>query len=447
MTTNLIPNEPAAADSNRLALEQITAAGETAVLGPGTYHVNGFNLRGGAVVGVGPESIVKNSVLGGGFPQSSSVWVYPEGLGYADTVKVQARRTVSIDPALVHFYPPGSMVNLFVYDGYQSPTGQLATRRRVVDNSNGLLNLDGDLDKRLNRAKYMTAAVPVARGDNEGSALLAIGSGPPFDKGDTVFVSDGATLANSDHGEWRRVVSANATVIELDRPLRRTYGQSCAIKMRPVSNVVLRDLTIDQPATATVAAFFKYCTNWLLERVTVPGTLAFGSSADITLTDCNIGRPDNDALSLNACHDVRAYGCRFNGIVMEEGCLDIDLSGGRCEHGWANGVKTSVGCERIRLHGMRITDPHAAGISIGGRECLVEDVTVAGGIGNSLTGERSRLRNWRSDSQVVLYAGVGLSAANVRAPLVLGWSDGSHSSGSAVNCPTVQQVEGNWVVI
>jgi len=366
------------------------------------------------------------------------------GLGYADQIVAapNAARVVLKDPVVGANYYPGIVVYAFCWDGYLKPgVGQLDTRRRVVRRiGRSELELDGPIDPRCTVLKWLDAA-PI-RGPAENDQVALLEDERDLDGltvGATVFVTDGPRLANEARGEFRTIaaIDRSGKKIQFDRPLRTSYSAAAAlVRVKAVRNVTLRNLTIGAPrAPKAVGSCFKYCTGWRLENVRCNSFFGITGCAQFQYKNCE----STEQFDLNTCHDVEIVGGHFRGLYLEEGCFDVAATGCSIGPSQINGVCDLVGCERLRLTRVRITGSSKMPISLSGRECILDSVTVEE-TKNSMNscyiqGDSVRTTNLTSDVPVIFRAGLNQVVSNVRAPAVfLGdIADNSPSGGIASN--------------
>jgi hypothetical protein len=456
----------AAARGNRLILENMlsAAAGKVIKLPAGTIHLDrALRLTpehsGVTIEGSAPGTHLRNSLDTTSFWTSPSIVAIGTGFGYADLLDGKPNGvevTLQNGDALKN-YEAGTVVYAFRWDGYtEKGVGQLATRRVVVRRSGfRSVNLDEPIDPRCNRLKWLDAVR--IRGPAEGDRTATLEDRNDLDSlpiGTMVQVTDGPTLANEARGEFRKIIARESDPprVTFDRPLRTTFAAGAAlVRVKSVRDVTLRDLTIDVPRNPkSVAAVFKYCTGWQLERMRFNSYLNVAGSAQFQFKNCECA----EQFDLNTCHDFAIKGGHYRGFYMEEGCFDVALSDCRIGPSAVNGVCTVVGCERLRLSRVQIKGSNDMPITISGRECVVEAVTVEGTKNPAnacyLQGERLRVTDLKSDILVNFRGGLQQTVKGIHAPRVMlgDDTDDSPSGGVAsdIQSPWIRVKSKAWTV-
>jgi hypothetical protein len=456
----------AAARGNRLILENMLsdAAGKVIKLPAGTIHLDrALRLTpehsGVTIEGSAPATHLRNSHDTTYFWTSPSIVAVGAGFGYADLLeeKPNGSQVTLQDADALKNYEVGKLVYAFHWDGYtEKGVGQLATRRLVVRRSGfRSIDLDEPIDARCNRLKWLDAVR--IRGPAEGDRSATLEDRNDLNAlpiGTTVQVTDGPTLANEARGEFRTIIARESDPprVTFDRPLRTTFAAGAAlVRVKSVRDVKLRDLTIDVPRNPkSVAAVFKYCTGWQLERMHFNSYLNVAGSAQFQLKNCEC----DEQFDLNTCHDFAIQGGHYRGFYMEEGCFDVALSDCRIGPSAVNGVCTVVGCERLRLSRVQIKGSTEMPITIGGRECVVEAVTVEGTKNPAnacyLQGERLRATDLKSDILVNFRGGLQQTVKGIHAPRVMlgDDTDDSPSGGVAsdIQSPWIRVKSKAWTV-
>lgn len=454
------------ARANRIRLENMfdRLAGQTLRLPAGVIHVDRAVVlkpehSGITIEGEGPQTVLKNS------HDASDFWTIPAivaeggGLGYADpfTADDDRRRVTLTETADLRAYVPGRLVYSFRWDGYTKPDpGQHVTRHRVVRQIGfRRLELDTPVDPKADMLKWLDAA-PI-RGPKEGAVSVAIeepANLSMFAVGNTVLVTDGATMANEARGEFRLVtaIEQNPPAVRLDRPLRWSYAApSALVHVRPITNVTFRNLTFGKPVHEQgMACTFKFCTNFRFDRVHCDFVFNFGACAKFQFNDC----VSVESLNLNTCQDIVINGGKYRAFYFEEGCGDIDATDCVIGPAFQNGVMTVVDCERLRLTRCRIFGSAIMPLSIVGRENVFDNVTIEEtkqpDIKSYVCGDRTRATGVKSDVGIVFHNGVEQVVRDVQAPGIwLGWSDQLKSGGVAggLTTPKLTTLSPGWIVL
>lgn len=451
---------------NRIRLENMfdRLAGQTLRLPAGTIHIDRALVlkpehNGITIEGAGPQTIIKNS------HDSSDFWTIPAivaeggGMGYADlfTADADRRRVTLSETADLRAYVPGRLVYSFRWDGYAKPNpGMHVTRHRVVRQIGfRRVELDTPVDPLADKLKWLDAAA--IRGPKEGDSTVAIEDAREltmFTAGNTVLVTDGATMANEARGELRVVtaVEQSPPAVRLDRPLRWSYAApSALVRIGAITNVTFRNLTIGAPNhDLGMACNFKNCTNFRFENVRCDFVFNFISCSRFSFKDC----VSVESLNLNSCQDFLINGGKYRAFYFEEGCGDIDATDCVIGPAYQNGVMTVVDCERLRLARCRIFGSAIMPINVVGRENVFDSITIENtkqpDVSSYITGDRTRVNGLKSDTGVVFLNGIEQVVRNVEAPGIwLGWSDKSRSGGvaSGLVTPKLTTLSQGWIVL
>jgi hypothetical protein len=451
---------------NRIVLENMLdrAAGGVVRLPAGVIHVDRAVMikpehSGVTIQGEGPQSVLQNSHDIETFWTNPSLVALGTGLGYEDDLdgRPTGSRVTLKKATAQENYRTGRLAYAWVWDGYTKPEiGQLTTRRRVV-RPIGLrdLELDGPIDARCNKLKWLDAA-PI-RGPKESESAVSLEDPADlrgFRIGQTVLITDGPTMANEARGEFRTITAIDRTSarVQVDRPFRCSYAAAAAlVRVHVVKDVTLKDFTIGKPPhPEAVAASFKFCTGWRMQNVHCKWYLAIGGSAQFMVTNCNI----EDQTDLNTAHDIQILSSQLRGLYLEEGCFDIGVTDCKIGPSVTNGVYGVFHCERMRLTRVHITESTVMPIVLGGRQNTVESVVVDKTKDSQnlcyIDGEGTTTTDLTSDVGVVFRDGLRQKVSNVRAPAVaLGDPKfGSESGGTArkIQTPKLTVESKKWTV-
>jgi hypothetical protein len=295
-------------------------------------------------------------------------------------------------------------------------------------------------------------------GDLSEGAFLSIGALKPG----LYYITQGKSYLEGNYqsdmtGEFRTALPLGL----FDRPLRRSYlaanrpdgNPAYAVPANVVRGLTIQNLTLAQPLNDYACPFLgKYLYDCCFERV------GFGlpeernmlsnlnTSAYVNFIDCQTPT----RFSFNTSHDCKLVGGRWAGIYGEESCMDCLLAdlianvSGRP----SNGVLWVLGSERLVLRNVRVEGcGHAAieggaymPLNVNGRECVLQDVTVAGSTNinglswSYLSGDGYTIERLRSDLPVALTGGKGW---RLRDCDVAGWDLRDGTSGTASGCPGV----------
>jgi hypothetical protein len=410
-------------------------------------------LKSGQTLDGNGQTTLRNTFRGDRFGENCTLHGHGSGAGYSDTVTVLTppTRVQLADSAAAAYYHPGGLAYFFRYDGYipqkyGDGLGQLALRRTIQAKSDTTLTLSAAVDRRVDRAKWFTAAAPIAADVKVGQTAVSVATAEQakqFAPGDHVLITEGPSVANEQRDEWHRVVAVNSQSIQLQWPARRAYRAAAIAKMQPPTGVTVKNITLDVPVnTATSTAFFKYAVGWRLENVTINGNLALGGCANCILVNCTISE-----VGLNSCHGITLINCTIGRLALEESCFDIVASG--CTFGPAPvPLQCSVFCEKLAFHSCKVTGGSNMPVSIGGPDMLFDDFVIEATprpLNAYFSGDRLRVSRLKSDCAVVIYGGSGIVAQGVSAPTTyLGWTDGSRSSGEVTDIANPQIKQGAW---
>lgn len=373
------------------------------------------------------------------------------GYGYADGFfqGPTGRETAIVlkDPSVEVNYQIGGLVFTWKWDGY-ADGGQNRTRvrsHRITGKAGGRLTLDSAPDPEANAINWTVLGVRIAPVQEKAVKVTCTEKLDYEWKADKlVRVTGGPTVANEMVGEFRRIVSIANGVIELDRPLRQSYGTSASLLLAsPVSDACVSDLTIKAPPHPQGAAtYFSSVHGLTLERVRVEGDFQITLSSNVRISNCR----STGSICLNGTHDADVNECRCRHAYCEELVFDatfrntfisMPLYGGFVSNDWARS-------ERISLLNVVIEGAIDTPVWISGRECLLDNVRVQGSrntvdyINSYLGGDDFQVRGFRSDLPLVMRTGLRVSLLSVRPTLYLGWANGEPPPvGSAVSCPSI----------
>jgi hypothetical protein len=465
------------ARANRLLIEnRLTASdGRPVQLPAGVIHLDralalGPKHSGRTLQGAGPQTVLRNSHYEATYPLNSTLCLVSwEGLGYADGLAGPARPGVLTlaGGAAAGNFRAGSVCYAWQWDGYVKPGGQLRSRLVVTaaDPKTGEVRYAGDTpDPRALHAKWMDSRpLTDVREGSPSVTLENAADAKLYAVGRWVFVTDGPSIANEARGEYRRVTGVDGASVRLDRPLRQSYAAAALVRVRPVEDVTLRDLTLAQPVNGSAQALASARTVGLrLERVRVglPGErtteVAIGACAYTTLRDCEF----HASLALNTAHDLTAAGGRYLGFTGEEQCQDVTIRdcliapAGRPVHG----VKFHLDSERVsvldcRIEGAGAAHPAGGAVSpldLRGRECrvhncrVVNSVVVPGFSASYLGGDGLRVEGLDSDLAVNVTSGRGVRLNGSQAG---GWFLAPGTSGRMDACgPAPDPPPAGWRV-
>jgi hypothetical protein len=332
--------------------------------------------------------------------------------------------------------------------------GQLTARRRVVRRA-GLrsIELDRPIDPRCDGLKWIDGVpLTVAKEGDRVLPLARDADASQFTVGSTVYVTDGPTAANEARGEFRTLAGVDSVTkaVMLDRALRFSYREPALVRVKPVRDVTLRNLTIAQPIQPdSTATSIKYCTGWRIENVGTGGRMIICTSSRFRVQNCDFA----GLCEFNTSQDMTLAGSRLTGVYYEEACLDNSITDCRVVGSKYNGVQSHVGGERLHLTRVHISKSHDMALTLEGRENVLESVTVANSIRADyfcyIQGDRTRVTDLTSDVGVVFQSGQRQVINKVQAPTVIfGWTPESPSSGVArdITTASIEMKSNDWTV-